>query len=90
MGDLAGTHVRQHQRGFLPKRFMLANVEEIDHLSHMFDFEHNDAALILYDFTAAFPSIARQVTLDALAAFGARPQVIAIMSIFYQRNQLHI
>ena len=50
---------------------MLANVVEIDHHARMFALEHDDPALILYDFTVAFPSIARQCTLDALMAFGA-------------------
>jgi hypothetical protein len=69
---------------------MLAGVIEIDHLSHMFALQRNDPALMLYDFTAACPSIARQLILDALTAFGAPQQVITVMSNFYQRSHLHI
>ncbi len=56
--QLAGTHVLRRHRGFLPKRPMLADVVETDHLAHTYAPEHDNPAVILYDFTAAFPSFA--------------------------------
>ncbi len=61
---------------------MLANVAETDHATHIYTLEHEDPVLILYDFAADFPLIARRFMLDALRAFGAPPQVITIMSNF--------
>ncbi len=82
--------MRRHQRGFLPKWSKLANVVEIDYFPQTYALEHKDPAFVLYDFTAASPSIAGQFTLDALIAFGPPPQVITIMSKFYQRTHFHI
>ena len=69
---------------------MLTNVVEIDHIAHMHALEHEDPTLILYDFTAAFPSLARGFTLKALTAFGAPRGVIQIMNNFYRHNKLQI
>ena len=68
---LAKDAVHQHQRGFLPGRSMLANITEIDHIAHLMALEEDDPAMVLYDFTAAFPSISRHFTIQALEAFGA-------------------
>ena len=45
---IAAEHVHPHQRGFLPKRSMLYNIVDIDHLSHMYSLDYNDLTLILY------------------------------------------
>ena len=87
---VAAEHVHPHQRGFLPKRSMLFNVVEIDHLAHIYSLHHNDPTLVLYDFTAAFPSISRSFTLEALRAFGAPDLVLHTMGNFYHNNYLDL
>jgi hypothetical protein len=69
---------------------MLYNVVEIDHLSHIYSLQHDDPTLILYDFTAAFPSISRTFTLQALRAFGAPDLVLHTMTNFYHNNRLDL
>ena len=69
---------------------MLSNVVEIDHLAHLNALTYEDPSLILYDFTAAFPSIARNFTLQALSAFGAPKAALQVMKGFYRNNHLHI
>ena len=51
---------------------------------------YDDPTFILYDFTAAFPSIARDFTLQALTAFGPPKEATQVMSNFYRNNNLHI
>ena len=68
---------------------MLSNVE-IDHLAHLKAFTFEDPTLILYDFTAEFPSISRNITPQALKAFGAPKEALQVMKGFYRNNHLHI
>ncbi len=68
---------------------MLTNVVDIDHLAHLNSLTDEDPTLILYDFTAAFPSISRDFTLRALEAFGAPKEALQVMRGFYQNNHLH-
>ena len=46
------------QSGFLPGRSMLNNVVEIEHGAMVASLEHDSSALVLFDFSAAFPSVA--------------------------------
>ena len=61
---------------------MLTNVVDIDHLAHPNSLTDEDPTLILYDFTAAFPSISRDFTLRALEAFGAPKEALQVMRAF--------
>ena len=85
---LAKDAVHQHQRGFLPGRSMLANITEIDHIAHIMALEEEDPTMVLYDFTAAFPSISRHYTLQALEAFGAPRLAITTMNNYYNNKTL--
>ena len=87
---IACEHVHEHQCGFLPRRSMVANIVDIDHYSHLFALQEDGPTLILYDFTAAFPSISREYTMSALTAFGAPPLVLTTMQNFYQHNNIHL
>ena len=65
----------------------LSNVVEIDHIAHMMALsEEQDPTLILYDFTAAFPSISREYAVQALAAFGAPALAITTMNNFHTQH----
>ncbi len=63
---------------------MLTSVVDIVHHIHEYSLTHEDPTLVLYDITAAFPSIARDFALDALKAFDAPTQVLTIMKNFYK------
>ena len=54
---LINAWVSQDQRGFLPKRSMLANVIQLEALALSTAARHKTGAAILIDFKAAFPSI---------------------------------
>ena len=69
---------------------MLTNITEIDHIAHLMALEEEDPAMVLYDFTAAFPSISRHFTIQALEAFGAPKMATTTMTNFYNNNTLQI
>ncbi len=46
--------------------------------------------MVLYDFAAAFPSIAGRYKMAALTAFGAPQMVFTTMQNYYHHNNLHI
>ena len=49
--------VSDFQRGFLPGRSMLSNIVDIDLHSMLVTLKHEHGALVLFDFSAAFPSV---------------------------------
>ena len=49
------------QRGFLKGRQILHNVLDIDHASHTLSIISQQAALLLFDFRAAFPFVSHDI-----------------------------
>ena len=56
---LLGNWISEAQRGFIPGRSMLANVVDLEHKAMMTSLAESRGLLLLIDFKAAFPSIAR-------------------------------
>ena len=69
---------------------MIQNIIDIGHAAHIYACAEEDPALILFDLTAAFPSIHRDFTQEALEAFGAPTMVNNAMTNFYRNNTLTI
>ena len=61
------------QRGFLPKRSMLANVVQMEARALSTAARHHRGAAILIDFKAAFPSISHEYLHTCLQAVGFPP-----------------
>ena len=53
--------ISESQRGFLPGRSMIANIMDIEQESMVTSLNHDRGATILFDFEAAFPSIAQSI-----------------------------
>ena len=65
--------VSKDQRGFLPKRCMLANVIQMEALALSTAATHKEGAAILIDFKAAFPSISHDYLHSCLREVGFPP-----------------
>jgi hypothetical protein len=71
------------QRGFLPGRSMLENVVDIEHLAMIAALSEEDAAMILFDFSAAFPSISRKYMQEAARQAGLPQTALQVIDSFY-------
>ena len=79
------------QRGFVNKRCMLENVVEIEAEAIHASFDvSNRAALILFDFAAAFPSIARAYLWLVLSAIGISQDVVLALKALYASNHHYL
>ena len=86
--DAVGDWAVQVQRGFISGRSMLENVVEVGSHAMRASFNpRNRAALVLYDFAAAFPSLARAYMWMALTYMGFPPYVIRALQALYADNK---
>ena len=77
------------QRGFLPNFFILDNVIEIETEAMIASSVSAYAALIFFDFAAAFPSVAHAFIFITLHALGVPRNVIRAIKQLY-KNNVHI
>eukprot|EP00959_Pyramimonas_sp_CCMP1952_P405164 8491780-Pyramimonas_sp.AAC.1 len=56
---ILGPTITEDQRGFIQGRSMLKNVVELEHAAMCASLDNDDSAIVLFDFTEAFPSISR-------------------------------
>ena len=62
--------VSPYQKGFIRGRSMLSNVFTIDHEAMKISLLHDNGAILLFDFKAAFPSIEREFMMKTLEWIG--------------------
>jgi len=62
---------------------MLENIVDIDHASMVGAMECDEAAIILFDFSAAFPSVSRRFLLRAAREAGLPDQAMNVLSGLY-------
>jgi exonuclease III len=74
------------QRGFLPHRSMLANVIDLEESSVETNLVEEDGAAVLFDFSAAFPSIAHDFLLAVLAHIGVPLAALAFIKALYHKT----
>ena len=80
------------QRGFVATRQGLANVVEIDTAARLVDFQVGPGelpAITLFDFAAAFPSLAHAFLMIALKAAILNPSALAFVSALYENNEVY-
>jgi hypothetical protein len=79
------------QRGFLPRRSMLANVVDLEeaamHATLAGDDEDgSDPGVLLFDFAAAFPSISQQFLAEVLSFVGFPPCSLHLVAALYYQH----
>ena len=80
------------QRGFVPKRQLLANVVELDAMSHAYAIAAPGSAipmLVLFDFAAAFPSISHEWLFLTLHAMQFPIGFINFIHMMYKDNHAY-
>ena len=82
--------VSEHQQGFLPGRSILSNLIAIDAAAMETALEHPRGAIILFDFKAAFPSIAPEYLFEALRHMGLPQNAINFVTSLYDRNMCQV
>lgn len=82
-----GQRINSAQKGFLKKRQMVKNVLDIDLAAQKVSIRCKSGALLLFDFTAAFPSLSHDMMWDALDILGICPAFIKVIRTFYINNQ---
>ena len=82
----AETWVSPQQRGFISGRYLLANVVDIDFEAMRVSLSHSRGVLVLFDFRAAFPSLAHDYLWNVLEKLGTPPPLIRALRCFYVNN----
>ena len=75
------------QRGFLSGRSMLANIADVSHEAMMASLQRSNAALFLFDFEAAFPSVAHEYLWATLLHLGLPAPMVAGIQKLYADNR---
>ena len=87
LNTVVGKFVNSAQRGFIRGRIMLENVIEVEtHSILEAGNADSNAALVFYDFAAAFPSIARAFIFLVFSAIGLPKHIIRALRALYDSN----
>jgi len=74
------------QRGFIAGRSMLANLIDIDEAMAIHAMTEDTAAAMLFDFSAAFPSVEQELLHEVFAELNWPDWLLRFVSILYQLN----
>ena len=78
------------QRGFLRGRSMLANIIEIDEAAMTISLKEKYGGLVLFDFTAAFPSESHEFLFQTLEHLGMPRKELNLLKMLYDNNKCEI
>jgi len=84
---VAGPGVSAMQKGFIPNRSMLSNVVELEQAAMRASLDSDQAALILLDFRAAFPSIEHGFLLGVLRKMGLPKGAMNMLNTLYRHGK---
>jgi len=87
---ILGTYISRAQQGFLKGRHMLHNVIEIDYDAMTVSMKCERGMLVLFDFKAAFPSVAHDFLKTSLAAVGLPEHALHFIEALYDNNYCNI
>ena len=82
--------ISNDQQGFLKGRSMLSNVVDIVHQAQIASLEHEQAAILLFDFKAAFPSLCHGYMHSTLKALGIPRHILNFIRMLYANHCCHI
>ena len=71
------------QRGFLPMRSMLANIIDVEEAAMRTSLTQNEGAIILFDFSAAFPSLSQEFLMRTLEFIGVPSAALNLVKALY-------
>ena len=74
------------QRGFISDRHMLQNILDMDYHAQCASLKFDRAAMLLFDFKAAFPSLSHNFLWEILEAWRLPRHIIRAIQSFYQNN----
>eukprot|EP00959_Pyramimonas_sp_CCMP1952_P468264 9492941-Pyramimonas_sp.AAC.1 len=83
---VVGPGIASSQRGFLQGRSMLSNVVDVEHHAMLAATEEQDAAIVLFDFTAAFPSVSRTYIMEMARAAGFPSMAMGVLAALYHKT----
>jgi len=83
-------YISKAQQGFLKGRHMLNNVIDIDYDSMRVSLKCSRGVLVLFDFKAAFPSVAHGFLKASLAALGLPQHALNFIGSLYDNNYCNI
>ena len=78
--------IAREQRGFIQGRSMLANVVDIEHAAMTASMECEEAVIVLFDFSAAFPSVSRRYLLTMARAAGFPAMAMEVLGALYHQT----
>lgn len=81
-----GTWAVPNQAGFINGRSLLQNVVDVEGQAISNTYDCTSSAILLFDFAAAFPSVARFFIWIALKHIGIPTSVILAIKMLYNRN----
>ena len=79
------TKYSMRKRVFLKDRDMMKNLLEIDTAAQKVMLQCKTGAIILFDFSVAFPSLAHEMIWDTLEEIGIDPSFIRVVKAFIKR-----
>ena len=78
------------QRGFLPGRSLLANVIDLEEVAMHASLSQCEAGIVLFDFAAAFPSVAHKFLRRVLQFIGLPSSALSIFDTLCYQNTCRI
>ena len=83
-------YISKYQQGFLKGRSMLSNIIDIDYESMRVSIKSEKGMLVLFDFKAAFPSVAHSFLMESLSAIGMPQSALDFIGMMYDNNHCDI
>ena len=87
---LLSKYISTAQQGFLKGRQMINNIIEVDYDSMTVSLKCERGMLVLFDFKAAFPSVAHKYLRTSLAAVGLPEHALHFIDALYDNNRCNI
>ena len=82
--------ISSNQQGFLRGRSMLSNVIDVTHQAQLVSLKDAGGGMFLFDFMAAFPSLAHGYLHEVLHALGLPPHILNFIRSLYDQHCCHI
>ena len=87
---LLSKYISNAQQGFLKGRQMINNIIEVDYDSMTVSLKCEKGMLVLFDFKAAFPSVAHSFLRTSLSSIGLPEHAIRLIDALYDNNHCNI
>ena len=82
--------ISPEQQGFLPGRSLLSNVIDIEEAAVTAAMQGDKPATLLFDFSAAFPSVNQEFLLKALRHIGLPEAALSAVQALYDNNRCRL